>query len=55
MISYVKHFDSNKAMCFKVSNNKLLKKCNKICEKVGHLMNIVEFDSEPVYGDNDKR
>ena len=25
MISYVKHFDSNKTMSFKVSDNKLLK------------------------------
>ena len=26
MIRYVKHFDSNKTMFFKVSDNKLLKK-----------------------------
>ena len=30
MNGYVKHFDSNKAMSFKASDNKLLKKCNKI-------------------------
>ena len=30
MIGYVKHFDSNKTMSFKVSDNKLLKKYNKI-------------------------
>ena len=30
LIGYVKHFDSNKAMSFKVSDNKLLKKYNKI-------------------------
>ena len=53
MIGYVKHFDSNKTMPFKVSDNKLLKKYNKIWEKVGNLLNI-EFDSEPVYGDVDK-
>ena len=53
MIGYVKHFDSNKIMSFKASNNKLLKKYNKIWEKVGNLLNI-EFDSEPVYGDVDK-
>ena len=29
MIGYVKHFDSNKTMFFKVSDNKLLKKYNK--------------------------
>ena len=53
MIGYVKHFDSNKTMYFKVSDNKLLKKYNKIWEKVGNLLNI-EIDSEPVYGDVDK-
>ena len=53
MIGYVKLFDSNKTMSFKVSDNKLLKKYKKIREKVGNLLNI-EFDSEPVYGDADK-
>ena len=53
MIGYVKNFDSNKAMSFKVSDNKLLRKYNKILEKISNLMNI-EFDTEPVYGDNDK-
>ena len=53
MIGYFKHFGSNKTMSFKVSDNKLLKKCNKIWEKISNLMNI-EFDSEPVYGDGDK-
>ena len=40
MIGYVKHFNSNKTMSFKVSDNKLLKKYKKIWE--------------PVYGDVDK-
>ena len=53
MIGYVKNFDSNKATSFKVGDNKLLKKYNKIWEKICNLMNI-EFDSEPVYGDNDQ-
>ena len=53
MIGYVKCFDSNKTMSFRVSDNKLLKKCNKIWQRVSNFMNI-EFDSEPVYGDNDK-
>ena len=53
MLGYVKHFNSNKTMSFKVSDNKLLKKGNKISEKVGNLLNI-KFDSEPVYGDVDK-
>ena len=53
MIGYVKHFDSNKTMSFKVSANKLLKKYNKIWEEISILLNI-KFDSEPVYDDNDK-
>ena len=40
-------------MSFKVNDDRLLKKYTKICEKVPILMNI-EFDSEPLYGDNDK-
>ena len=53
MIGYVKCFDSNKTMSFKVSDNQLLKKYDKIWGKNSNLMNI-EFDSEPVYDDNDK-
>ena len=53
MTSYVKHFDSNKTMFFKVSDNKLLKKYNKTWGKISNLLNI-EFDSQPVYGDGDK-
>ena len=40
-------FDSNKV------DNKLLKRYTKIWERDSSLMNI-EFDSEPVYNDNDK-
>ena len=51
MIGYIKHFQrGNKTMSFKASDNKLLKKCTKIWEKVSSLMNI-KFDSTPVYGD----
>ena len=53
MICYVKCFDSNKTMSFKVNDKRPLKKYTKIWEKVNCLKNI-EFDSEPVYGDNDK-
>ena len=53
MIGYVKQFDSNKTMSFKVIDNKLLKEYTKIWEKVSNLMNI-KFHSESVYGDNDK-
>ena len=40
-------------MSFKASDNKLLKKYTKIWERVSSLKDI-KFDSEPVYGDNDK-
>ena len=40
-------------MSFKVSDNRLLKKYNKTWEKISNLLNI-EFDSEPIYGDNDE-
>ena len=53
MIGYVKHFDSNKKMLFKVNDNRLLKKYTRIWEKVSILMKI-ELDSELVYVENDK-
>ena len=53
MIGYVKQFDTNKTMSFKVSDNKLLKKYNKIWEKISNLWDI-KFDSQSVYGDGDK-
>ena len=54
MIGYGKRFDNNKAMSFRVTDNNLLKIYTKIWEKVSSLINI-EFDSELVYGDNNKR
>ena len=52
MIGYVKCFDSNRTISFNANENRLLKKYTKTWEKVSSLMNI-EFDSHPVYGDND--
>ena len=40
-------------MSSKIIGNNPLKKYTKIWERVSSLMNI-EFDSKPVYGDNDK-
>ena len=40
MIGYVKCFDSNKTMSFKVTDNELLKRYNKILERVGNLLSI---------------
>ena len=34
MIGYVKHFDSNQTISFKVSDNKLLKKYSKVWKKL---------------------
>ena len=48
MIGYVKHFDSNNTMSFKVNDNRLLKKYTKIWERVSILLNI-EFDSEVIW------
>ena len=53
MTGYVKCFDGNKTMSFKVTDNNLLKKYIKIWEIISSLMNI-EFVSEPVSGDNYK-
>ena len=53
MIGHVKHFDINKTMSFTVNNNKLLKKYNKIWQKISNLRNT-EIDSELVYDDGDK-
>ena len=40
-------------MPFRVNNKQLLEKYNKIWEKVEKLMRI-DFESKPVYGDDDK-
>ena len=53
MTGYVKKFEGNKIMPFKISDKQLLKKYNQIWKRVEKLLKI-EFDSEPVYGDNDK-
>ena len=53
MIGYVRKFEGNTAMSFKINDSKLLKKYNKIQKRVENLLKI-EFDSKPVYGDNDK-
>ena len=53
MIGYVRKFEGNTTMSFKISDKQLLKKYNQIWKKVKKLLKIT-FDSEPVYGDNDK-
>ena len=53
IIRYVRSFESNTTMSFKINDKQLLKKYNQIWKKVKNLLKI-KFDSEPVYGDNDK-
>ena len=53
MTGYVKMFDDNVTMSFKTSDKQLFKKYNQIWKKVEKLLKI-EFDSKPVYGDDDK-
>ena len=45
--------EGNAAMSFKISDKQLLKKYNHLWKLVEKLLKI-EFNSEPVYGDNDK-
>ena len=53
MIGYVRKSGGNITMSFKINDSKFLKKYNQIWKKVEKLLRI-EFDSKPVYGDNDK-
>ena len=53
MTGYVKKFAENITMSFRANNKQLLKNYNKIWEKVEKLMRI-DFESKPVYGDDDK-
>ena len=53
MTGYARKFDENAIMPFRVNNKQLLKNYNKIWEKVEKLMRI-DFESKPVYGDDDK-
>ena len=53
MIDYVRKFDGNTRMSFKISDKQLLKEYNQVWKKVEKLLKV-KFDSEPVYGYNDK-
>ena len=53
MTGYTKKLNENATMSYRVSNKQLLKNYNKIWEKVEKLMRI-DFESKPVYGDDDK-
>ena len=53
MIGYVRTFESKTTMSFKIRDKQLLKKYNQIWKRVEKLLKK-EFDSKPVYGDDDK-
>ena len=53
MTGYARKFDEKATMSFIVKDKKLLKKYIKIWEKIEWLMKI-NFESKPVYGDDDK-
>ena len=53
MIGYVRKFEGNTTMSFKINDSKLLKKYNQIWKKVETLLKL-NFNSKPIYGDNDK-
>ena len=48
MTGYVRKFEGNTTMPFKISNKQFLKKYNQIWKRAEKLLKI-EFDSEPVY------
>ena len=53
MTVYLRTFESNRTMSFKISDKELLKKNNQIWKRVEKLLKI-EFDSKPVYGGDNK-
>ena len=53
MTGYVRKCEGNTTMLLKISDKQLLKKYNQIWKRVEKLLKI-EFDSKPVYGDDDK-
>ena len=53
MTGYVKKFNENTTLSFRVNNKQLLKNYNKIWTKTEKLLRI-DFESKHVYGDDDK-
>ena len=53
MTGYARKFDENATMSFIVKDKQLLKNYTRIWEKTEELMRI-NFESNPVYGDDDK-
>ena len=53
MTGYAKKFNESATMSFRVNNKQFLKNYNKTWEKVEKLLKI-NFESKPVYGDDDE-
>ena len=53
MTGYARKFEESATMSFRVNNKQFLRNYNKIWEKGEKLMKI-NFESKPVYGDDDK-
>ena len=53
MAGYVRTFQSNTTMSFKINDKQLLKRYNQIWKRVEKLLKK-EYDSKSVYGDDDK-
>ena len=54
MTGYVRKFEGNTAISFKISDKHLLKKKNNQIWKGVEKLWKIEFDSKPAYVDNDK-
>ena len=53
MTRYARKFNENSTMLFTITDKQLLKNYNKIWEKAEELIKT-DFESKPVYGDDDK-
>ena len=53
MTGYVKKFEFNLTISFKISDKQLLKKYYPIQKRIEKLLEI-KFDSKPIYGDDEK-
>ena len=53
MTGYVRKFNENATMSFRVTDKQLLKNYTKIWGKIEQLMNV-DFESKPVYGGDEK-
>ena len=53
MAGYARKFKENATISFRVNDKQLLKNYNRIWKKDENLLNI-DFESKPVYGDDDK-